>query len=553
MSYLVLARRWRPKKFNELVGQPHVARTLLNGLKQGRVAHAYLFSGPRGVGKTTTARLVARAINCSQLSGGEPCGECAACRAISEGHFIDVIEIDAASNRGIDEIRQLRDSVRYAPIEGRSKVYIIDEVHMLTQEAFNALLKTLEEPPEHAYFCLATTAPQKVPATILSRCQRFDFRRVSAPEIRDHLKMICQKDEIKFDAEALDTIARKADGSVRDALSILDQVIAYTNGQVSRQDTVEIIGEVRLDLFSKAVDLVQSGSTREAFELDLELASSGIDAMDFIAGLQTHLVQILQARASGEKKVDVPEEAREHLGRAAGQLGEGDLIRLLQYCSAAEVDIRRNFDPRIRLQLLLLKFASFDRSVDLAELLQRLEGGAAQAASERTSAVSSQTGRSNPSISRQPPPETSGNTAVEKRTQPASPDLVKEKSPVASSVDAGSGEPLAVAQTVWDEVCDRVSASRNSSGRMVKFGGFPVAYEEGKLTLHFASKSHLDTAHACLRMLRKELSAIIGEVELELKVGELPQRGAAEDKPEPESDPAVQLLIDRLGAQPIDR
>jgi len=227
MSYLVLARRWRPDRFADLVGQPHVVRTLLNGLRQGRVAHAYLFSGLRGVGKTTTARLVARAINCSSLKDGEPCGDCAPCRAISEGHFIDVIEIDAASNRGIDEIRQLRDSVRYAPIEGRSKVYIIDEVHMLTQEAFNALLKTLEEPPEHAYFCLATTAPQKVPATILSRCQRFDFRRVPAPEIRDHLEKICTKEEIEYEPEAFDLIARKADGSIRDSLSLLDQFFFF--------------------------------------------------------------------------------------------------------------------------------------------------------------------------------------------------------------------------------------------------------------------------------------------------------------------------------------
>lgn len=361
-------------KFSELIGQPHIVRTLLNGLRQGRVAHAYMFSGPRGVGKTTTARLLVKAINCSDLTDGEPCGKCPSCQAIGEGRAIDVLEIDAASNRGIEEIRQLRDGVRYAPIDGKAKTYIIDEVHMLTTEAFNALLKTLEEPPAHAYFCLATTASQKVPATILSRCQRFDFRRVSAAEIRSHLERICAKDGFQFEIEGLDIIARRADGSVRDGLSILDQVIAFSGGRVLKQDTIDVLGEVRLDLYFRAVDLVSSGSPADAFVLDEDLSSTGTDPQDFVFGLQTHIMHIVHFKTMGAEKVDLPREYIDEFKRVAGNLSEGDLIRLLQLASVAETDIRRNFNPRHRLQLLLLKFVTFERSVVLSDLIDRLSG-----------------------------------------------------------------------------------------------------------------------------------------------------------------------------------
>lgn len=375
MSYIVLARRYRPRLFSELIGQSHVVRTLLNGLKQDRLAHAYLFSGARGVGKTTTARLLAHAINCHNLKDGEPCGECDPCGSITEGNFIDVIEIDAASNRGIDDIRQLRDSVRYAPIEGKAKVYIIDEVHMLTTEAFNALLKTLEEPPAHAFFCLATTDPQKVPSTILSRCQRFDFRRVPVPVIKDHLTTICKAEEIEIEDGALDIIARRADGSVRDSLSLMDQVIAFTNGSITRQDAVVVAGEIRLDLYYRACDIVRNREAKEAFLLDEELAGSGTDLQDFLIGLQNHLIQILQVKSLTTEKVDLPVESKELFNKAAESFSEPDIVRLLQLCASAERDIRRNFNPRLRIQLLLLKFASFDRSIAVSDIIERIESG----------------------------------------------------------------------------------------------------------------------------------------------------------------------------------
>ena len=511
MSYLVLARKWRPQQFSELVGQPHVARTILNGLRQGRVAHAYLFSGPRGVGKTTTARLVARAVNCRDLRGGEPCGKCPACLAVAEGRSIDTIEIDAASNRGIDEIRQLRDSVRYAPIEGRAKVYIIDEVHMLTPEAFNALLKTLEEPPSHAYFCLATTAPQKVPQTIVSRCQRFDFRRVPTADIRAHLEKILAAEKVECDAGALEIIARKADGSVRDALSILDQVIAYSGDKVQRQDAVEVAGEVRLDLFIKALDLVATGDYSAALALDAELAALGADQLDFIVGLEAHLMQVMQAMAFGVDKLDAPAEYKPAFAAVAQKLGQDDIVRLLGYTTAAETDVRRNFNPRLRLQLLLLRFASFEKSVVLADLISHLEGAAPQHLS--TTAP--------PHLSTTAPPRQ----------------------------NSGITDPLAAAQGAWDEICERIAKEHNSRGRMIKYGGYPVAYQDGVLRINFAKSVHLETARGCLDVLRREMQAVIGDVTLDLQMGEIPARQPS-DSPG-SNDPAVKLLQERLGARLI--
>src|ERR671922_1377739 len=242
MAYQVTARKWRPQTFGELVGQEHVARTLQNGLRHSRIAHAYLFTGTRGVGKTTTARLLAKALNCEMGPTADPCNQCSLCQAITLGSSLDVLEIDGASNRGIDEIRDLREKIRYAPTRSRYKIYIIDEVHMLTEHAFNALLKTLEEPPPQVVFIFATTEPHKVPITILSRCQRFDFRKVTSSEIAQCLAKIAAQERIRISGEALHRIARRAEGSLRDAQTLFDQVVAFCGSEVRDEDVGQLLG-----------------------------------------------------------------------------------------------------------------------------------------------------------------------------------------------------------------------------------------------------------------------------------------------------------------------
>ena len=374
MSYTVMARKRRPQAFETVVAQSHVTTTLQNAIRLGRVAQSYLFSGPRGTGKTTTARLLAMALNCEQGPTAEPCGECASCVAIRQGNSMDVLEIDGASNRGIDEIRQLREEVGYAASQGKRKVYIIDEVHMLTTEAFNALLKTLEEPPAHVVFVFATTEAHKVPETILSRCQRYNFRRIPPVSIVEELKMAVDEEGVTAEESALFLIARKADGGMRDALSLLDQVIAFSDADITEDAIQNLLGLIPRDVYFDLTQAIVDRDGARALEIVDELAREGSDLGEFVAGLMAHFRHLLVACAAGDlTDENLPEADRVQYAEVAAQFEEADLVRMLNAVSELETQISRVTEPRFWLELTVMKLVQMTSSVDLQALIGRLE------------------------------------------------------------------------------------------------------------------------------------------------------------------------------------
>ncbi len=370
MTYVVLARKWRPTVFEDVVGQEHVTRTLMNALKSERIAHAYIFAGPRGVGKTSTARLLAKAVNCENPQGANPCNQCANCRSITEGHSMDVIEIDGASNRGIDEIRNLRENIRYAPASFRYKIYIIDEVHMLTKEAFNALLKTLEEPPSHAIFIFATTEIHRVPLTILSRCQRFDFKRISIATIKALLHKIVENENITIDEEALFLIARKADGSMRDAESILDQMISFSDGKLSVELVRQSLGLIDQEVYFEFTSLLGEKDSAKILNYAGKIVNSGHDFIDFLHGLQEHFRNLLVGKVAEDPKLlDIPEFYQERYQQGAAAFDEKDIIHYLHIIGEAEQEIKYSAFPQLSLEMLLLKLTHKPASADLEEII----------------------------------------------------------------------------------------------------------------------------------------------------------------------------------------
>lgn len=372
MAYLALYREWRPQTFRDIVGQEHVTRTLRNAVEAGRTGHAYLFCGSRGTGKTTTAKVLAKALNCLDRNGPEPCNRCANCQAITEGYSVDVIEVDAASNRGIDEIRDLREKVKFAPTTGQFRVYIIDEVHMLTNEAFNALLKTLEEPPRHVVFILATTEPHKVPMTILSRCQRFDFRRIPPDEITGRLKEVAAGAGIIAEEEALLLIARAAEGGLRDALSILDQGAALGEMKVTAGDVHNILGTVRVDILSRMAGYLAAGEAGPALRLIGELTGMGKDLRLFAREMAAFLRAIVLERVSpGDSAGGTWGNALNNVPGAA-DFSEERLIRAVDILIKAEQEMKWSSLPGVILELALVKACRPEITYDLTSLAARV-------------------------------------------------------------------------------------------------------------------------------------------------------------------------------------
>jgi DNA polymerase III subunit gamma/tau len=377
MSYKVIARKYRPQTFGEIVGQQHVTRTLANAIESNRVAHAYIFSGVRGVGKTTAARILAKALNCAKGPTAEPDNTCDSCREISAGSSLDVLEIDAASNRGIDQIRELREMVRYAPAASRSKVVILDEAHMLTGEASNALLKTLEEPPDRVIFVMATTQPEDLVDTIRSRSQHFHFRALTFSEIAGRLEEIAQKENLKIEQGAMAVIARMAEGSLRDALSLLEQARAYCGDMIPDKEVRGLLGVVPDDALEELVDAVSEGSADRALGLVHTFQKEGRNLQHFCREAIRHMRNLLIARTCGADSdlIAATPDQRPALAKAAALFSEEDLTRFFQILLQTDDDLRRKPDPRVHLEMGLLRLINAARLAPLEELLTELRSG----------------------------------------------------------------------------------------------------------------------------------------------------------------------------------
>ncbi len=377
MTYQVIARKWRPQTFADLVGQTHVTETLKNAIKNNRVAHAYIFSGARGVGKTTAARILAKALNCVHGPTAEPCGECDSCKEIAAGTSLDVIEIDAASNRGIDQIRELREMVRYAPAAARHKVVILDEAHMLTGEASNALLKTLEEPPDRVIFVMATTQPEDLEDTIRSRSQHFHFRALTFMEITNRLKYIAREEKLKIDDGALSVIARMAEGSMRDALSLLEQARAYCGDDIKDKEVRELLGVVPEDALQELVEAIAERSAERALGLVHRFQREGRNLQHFCREAIRHMRNLLIARVCGADSdlIAATPEQRPGLAKAAALFTEEDLTRYFQILLQTDNEVRREMDPRVHLEMGLLRLVNAARLAPLEELLAELGNG----------------------------------------------------------------------------------------------------------------------------------------------------------------------------------
>jgi DNA polymerase-3 subunit gamma/tau len=485
MSYQVIARKYRPQTFDDVVGQRLATDTLKNAIQTDRVAHGYIFSGARGVGKTTTARILAKALNCVAGPTVAPDGTCPSCVEITAGNSVDVQEIDAASNRGIDEIRELREAVRYLPARDRYKIFIIDEAHMLTTEAFNALLKTLEEPPPRSLFILATTEPHKLPPTIQSRCQHFAFRLLEYGEIYDHLRAVIAEEKVDADEGAISTLAQAAEGSMRDGLSLLDQVIAACGEHLDEKRVRQVLGVVPTELLADIVRAVDAADSRRVLELVGQLATEGYELAHFCGELTRFIRDLMIGRTCGAEStlLQVPSHERQQINEIARRFSEEDLSRFFNILLRAESDMRYALAPRFHLELALMKMVHARRLASLETLLSAL-GGAVVPGKGSSSPPRPAMAPQLPAQSSRPagferlgnkPPEPSISAPAAPR--PASPSAVEDAAPDASA----NGDPVLAA--IKSKVHEQSKFLESLLEPMLSWH-----FDNGEVTFSFAQK-----------------------------------------------------------------
>ena len=516
MAYVALYRRWRPESFADLVGQEHISRTLSRAVMSGQTSHAYLFTGPRGTGKTSTAKILARALNCAEGPTLTPCGVCDSCRSISDGSSMDVFEIDAASNRGIDEIRDLRESVKFAPTEGHYKIYIIDEVHMLTTEAFNALLKTLEEPPERVIFILATTEPHKVPATIQSRCQRYDFHRITVTEIRDRLIYVCKESDIAAEEDALGIIAAQADGGMRDALSILDQCMALAEGTLTAERVQEALGLVGRAWIRRMAGEIAARDAAALIAQLSELLQSGRELKQVLAELAQHFRRLMIAGVGGAvSAAELCAGDAEELRMDAAQFTQEEIMAILRRLNETMQELRTSPQPRITVETLLIGLCHTEGTAPSGESTAPPTGGADAARIARLEAQVEELAARLAAGGTPVSASASATASVAPSSRPraakadgAAAKPAPKKAASSAAKEAADGAPRQLDMKVWQSFQTRLK-ERNRLAASLLSG---AAYE-GMTETHFFIRPSSDMARD---YIKKRHRAVFDEVMTEL-------------------------------------
>ncbi|GAX88707.1 DNA polymerase III subunit gamma/tau [Effusibacillus lacus] len=567
MSYIALYREWRPQTFADMVGQEHVTRTLQNALRTGRFAHAYLFSGPRGTGKTSSAKILAKAINCENGPTDEPCNDCPACRGITVGSIMDVVEIDAASNRGVDEIRDLREQVKYAPTEVRYKVYIVDEVHMLTTEAFNALLKTLEEPPRHVVFILATTEPHKLPATIISRCQRFDFRRITAQQTVERLRLIANEKKIAAEEDALWMVARAAEGGMRDALSIFDQVISFGGEKVTADTVVSLVGGVRSDILASIARSVAEKDVQQVLRTTEELIENGKEPGQILHDLTGYFRDLLMYKTvPGLEEIQDRIQYDKLFVETADLYSDSKLIAMIDQMTQTAQEMKWHAQGRLLLEMLMVRLCQTE-AADVKELLRRIERlerklaegvpiAAVRSAAAPANPVSTNPGKpaSQPRTPSAPEKSVSTQTAAENKTASVSAPTAK---PVDKLIKNPSKELFEKLNAGWNQILDEIKR-RKITAQAWLLDGEAVAFDSGNVIVAFKNQIHRDTVMKPIHktVIDEVLSEYMGQscslvAVLQSEWQQFKQQGTAELASTSE-DQFVKEVIDLFGQEIVE-